>query len=328
MKEIIKWLLVPLALVVLATFLLVVVSQTAQVVELADRISPSLGTVVLWTIIVIFALLVLAPFIVLGRLPRTLIVPEVAEGPEYEQYLRRLARRLSGNELASDGRIVEVDELEQAIARVDARCNEVIRETAAAVFLITAVSQSGRFDALAVLSAQSKMVLTIARTYYQRPSARQLLYLYANVAGTALVAGEIDDIEIEEQIQPILDASLGGMLGIIPGASTIAALLTNMVLTGSANAFFTLRVGVIARRYCAPTVKQDRRAVRRGAASEALRMLRPVISEGTAKLAKGVRDRVRTKLSRSEKAPKSVVERRNAEVEKRRWWHSLRRTGR
>ena len=318
------WLFVPASLLVLATFLLVVVSQTAQVVELADRISPLFGTVVLWATIAVFTLLVLVPVVVLGRLPRTLTIPDAADGPEYEQYLRRLADRLSKNQLASAGGTVEIRDVEEAIARLDVRCNEIIRETAATVFLVTAVSQSGRFDALTVLGAHSRMVLAIAQAYYQRPSARQLLHLYANVAGTALIASEIEDIDIEEQVQPIIDASMGGFLGMIPGASTIAALLTNMVLTGSANAFFTLRVGIIARRYCAPIARPDRRAVRRAAAREALQMLRPVVSEGTAKVAGGIRDRVKSKFGRSTKPPQSVVERRNAELERRRWWHSLR----
>lgn len=323
-KRTVMWLLVPISLIVLVAFLLIVVSQTAQVVELADRISPLFGTIVLWVIIGVFTLLVLVPVIVLGRLPRTLTLPDDADGPEYEQYLHRLAERLSKSELASNGQIIKVNELEQAIARVDARCNEIIRETAATVFLVTAVSQSGRFDAVTVLSAQSKMVLAIARAYFQRPSVRQILHLYANVAGTALVASEIDDIDIEEQIQPIIDASLGGIFGMIPGVSTVAALATNMILTGSANAFFTLRVGVIARRYCAPIIREDRRAVRRAAATEALKMLRPVLSEGTAKIGEGIRDRVKGRFARSKNSPRSVVERRNAELDKRRWWHSLR----
>ena len=129
---------------------------------------------------------------------------------------------------------------------------------ATTVFLTTAVSQSGRLDALLVLMAQSRMVWRVAHLYYQRPSLREMAHLYTNVAATAFVAGELDDIELHQMIQPVVAASLGTMGGAIPGFQVFTTIAVNSLLSGSANAFLTLRVGMIAKAYCGSLVAQPR----------------------------------------------------------------------
>ena len=48
--------------------------------------------------------------------------------------------------------------------------------------------------------------------------------------------------------------------------------MVNSVFSGAANAFLTLRVGIIAKRYCASLVLAERWAIRRAATVEAARM--------------------------------------------------------
>ena len=48
------------------------------------------------------------------------------------------------------------------------------------------------------------MVWRVAHLYYQRPSLREMTYLYANVAATSFVAGELDDLELHQMIQPVV----------------------------------------------------------------------------------------------------------------------------
>ena len=103
------------------------------------------------------------------------------------------------------------------------------------------------------------MIWRIARVYYQRPMLRDLIRLYANVAGTAFLASELDDIDISEQVQPILSSALGPLAVMVPGVQLAASILVNSVLTGTANAFLTLRVGIIAKRYCGSLVVAERR---------------------------------------------------------------------
>ena len=85
--------------------------------------------------------------------------------------------------------------IDEALRVLDDDANAIIKQMASTVFLTTAVSQSGRLDGLLVLAAQSRMVWRVAHLYYQRPSLREMLYLYANVAATSFVAGELDDLE-------------------------------------------------------------------------------------------------------------------------------------
>ncbi len=92
------------------------------------------------------------------------------------------------------------------------------------------------------------MVWEIAFLYYQRPSVRDLLNLYANVASTAFVAGELQDLDLLEQMEPVVTTALGGLVGAVPGMTAFAVLFVNSVTNGGANAFLTLRVGMIARR--------------------------------------------------------------------------------
>jgi len=137
------------------------------------------------------------------------------------------------------------------------------------VFLSTAISQSGRLDAFVVLGANVRLVFRIARIYLQRPTLRDMAYLYANVAGTAFVAGEIDDIDISEQMEPIVASTMGGLAGAGPGLGAAANIPTASVLSGAANAYLSLRIGHIARQYSGSLVIADRRRVRRLASSSA-----------------------------------------------------------
>jgi hypothetical protein len=132
------------------------------------------------------------------------------------------------------------------------------------------------------------MVWRIARLYYQRPTFRDLIQLYANVAGTAFLASEFEDIDISEQVEPILSTTLGALAVTIPGVQLAASILVNSVLTGTANAFLTLRVGIIARRYCGSLVLTEKRTLRRTASAEAAKLLGSIVRQGTMKLSKAL----------------------------------------
>ena len=126
---------------------------------------------------------------------------------------------------------------------LDEDATRIVKQMATTVFLTTAVSQSGRLDALLVLVTQSRMIWRIAHLYYQRPSVRELVHLYSNVAATAFVVGELDDLELHQMIQPVAAGSLGTVAGAIPGFQVMTTIVVNSLLSGSANAFLTLRVG-------------------------------------------------------------------------------------
>lgn len=283
MLENLKRVILPLALLVIVGFLVMVVSQTAQVVDMASRIDPRLGTVVLWGLLAIYAGLVLVPLMRLLLMPRPLRPPEKDEGPEFERHLKRLGRRLASNRQLT-GHAFDLSSrqgVEAALAVLDERAEAEIRSRAATVFLMTAISQSGRLDGLLVLVNQTQMVYQIAKIYYQRPTLRDLARLYANVAATAFIVGELEDSEVGDQLAAMTAASAGSVVGAVPGLQAVTALFVNSLVTGSASAFLTLRVGLIAKGYCDALVKPQRKTLRRGASAQALKMLSAIVSRGS-----------------------------------------------
>jgi len=273
---------------ILFFFVLFVINQTAQVVDLASRVSPLAGAVVFWFLIGLYAAVILMTAVVFLRLPKPLIPPESEEAPEFPAYLKALRKRLSSHPLLKGEDLSSREQIEQALAVLSRSCDEIIQKSAATVFVSTAISQSGRLDAVFVLSTQWRMVWQIAKVYYQRPTLRDLGYLYSNVAATVFMASELDDIDVTEQVQPVISSTLGAVSLTIPGMQALTSILVNSVLTGAANAFLTLRVGIIAKRYCGSLVLAERKSIRRWAAVEAAKLLGSIVRQGTGRVSRAL----------------------------------------
>jgi hypothetical protein len=300
MKKTLKTLLLLGSGLVLLSFGVVVVNQTAQVVELAKQAHPTLGTATLWVMVATYSGLIVVPIVIVLRMPRALTPPATESGPEFEAHLTALGRRLDSNPRVPIplGPSPARRDVEDALRILDVEANSVVKQMATTVFLTTAVSQSGRLDALLVLMAQSRMIWRVAHLYYQRPSVREMAHLYTNVAATAFVAGELDDIELHQMIQPVVAASLGTVGGAIPGFQVFTTIAVNSLLSGSANAFLTLRVGMIAKAYCSSLVAQPRTRLRRSATAEAARMLSGIVKESGARVRDALWQEVKQKLPR------------------------------
>jgi Domain of unknown function (DUF697) len=282
------------------SFTVVVINQTAGVVQLAKEIHPVAGTVTLWGLLLAYTGMIAVPLVIVIRMPKPLEPPTTESGPEFENHLKRLGERLAANPRVKLAAIQPVDRqgIEKAIRVLDDDANTIVKQMATTVFLTTAVSQSGRLDALLVLAAQSRMVWRIAHLYYQRPSLRELTHLYANVAMTSFVAGELDDLELHQMIQPVVAGTLGAAGGVIPGFQVLTTIMVNSLLSGSANAFLTLRVGIIAKDFCGSLVAKPRTQVRRAAGSEAARLLSGIVKESGARVRDAIWREVKLKIPR------------------------------
>ena len=279
---------------VIVAFAVFLVNQTAQVVALADRAHPLFGNVVFWTLLVLYAFCLLVPTFLILRLPPPLVPPEDETSAEFARHLERLTKRLRRNPLLRDRTIATRAEVDDALRVLDRRADEMTKAAGAQVFITTAVSQNGSLDGIIVLAAQSKLVYEIARVYYQRPSLRDMVWLYGNVASTAFVAGELEDIDLSEQVQPILSSVAGSAAGAIPGFQAASTLFVSSVMTGAANALLTMRVGVITKQYSRALSVPQKRLVRRTALVQATGMLGGVVMDG----AKRVWDAILTAGSR------------------------------
>ena len=277
------------SILVVLLFFLFMANQTIVITDFFERLKPGLGNPVLYLLLAVYALCLGVPLVIFLRYPRPLRAPPTKSDPAYNQHLERLKNRLSGNPNIGKAFREPPDEaeIEAALTILGVRADAIIKREASVVFMITAISQSGRFDAISVLLAQSRMVWRVAHLYYQRPTVRDMLYLYANIAVSAFVATEIEDLEIDEQLEPVIGGLVAGSAaGAIPGASVIASFLVSSVLTGAANSLFTLRVGVLTKKYCASLTHQGRRTMRRAATVEALGMLGGIVFKSGTVLSK------------------------------------------
>lgn len=280
----VRYVLTALSGFVVLCFSLFVINQTYQVVMLARAINPVLGQVVLYGLLIAYVVSLSVPAVILWRVPRALRPPESEDSPEFAAYLKQLAARLARNPYLAGQAILATDRasIESALTLLDARATEIIQATASIVFVTTAISQNGRLDGLMVLVTQSRMVWQVVHVYNQRPSLRELLDLYANVAATTFLASQLADLDLTDQVQPIIASAIGvSMAGAVPMATTLATILTHALVEGSANAFLTLRVGVIARRRCSSLTSAQRSVLRRSASFEAAGMLGGIVVKAT-----------------------------------------------
>ena len=284
MNRSIKYIFVLLALFILVAGTVMVVNQTNQFVQFATQFDERLGRPVFWGLITLYAVLIITPIVLFFCLPKALMPPDDETSPAYEKHLSLLKTRLKTNPRTKGLALETREDIEQAIDVLNVRAEDIIKNTASQVFLSTAVSQNGNLDAIVVLSAQSRMVWQVTHVYYQRPTLREMSQLYANVVFAALVAGRLDDVDIGELVAPIASTATASIAGAIPGLTVIS----NCILSGAANAFFTLRVGVITTQYCNALVARDKSLVRKFATTEAARLLGSIVSAGTKQVMKGV----------------------------------------
>jgi hypothetical protein len=289
MPKTVKKILLVVAAFVLVVFAIFLFNQTMQIVQSARTVNLTFGNAVLWGLILTYCILLATPFVLWFRLPKRVLPPETSEGAEFDRFLLDFKKRLSRHPRLRGLPLDSTADIEAALQTLDKHADDVVTSTASAVFLSTAVLQSGRLDVLVVFAAQTRLIWQIAHVYYQRPSLRDFVQLYANVASTAFIAAGIEDIDVDVLVGTIF----GSTVASIPGMH----LLASSVLSGSANAFLTLRVGMITKEYCRCTVRVEKTGLRRAATLKAAKLLGSIVREGTVKLSKATMTASRMKLS-------------------------------
>ena len=259
-----------------------IIAGVTSLISLAERIHPIAGTIVFWSVCLAAGFFALYCVIAYARLPAALVPPVEESGPNYDAYLEALRVRLAVNPRTRGKPLATEEEIENAVGLLSAEADSIVRSTASMVFLSTALMQNGRLDGLIVLFTQIQMVGRIARIYVQRPSPRELVRLYANVAGTAFIASGLESLELGEMVAPLAVSVVPALKGGIPGLSGISALLVRCVSNGAANAFLTLRVGEVARRYCELTSRCPPELIRKSATAAAVQHLSRIVRENGA----------------------------------------------
>ena len=259
-----------------------IIAGVTSLISLAERIHPIAGTIVFWSVCLAAGFFALYCVIAYAKLPAALVPPEEESGPKYDAYLQALRARLAANPRTRSKSLATAEDIENAVGHLSAEADSIVRRTASTVFLSTALMQNGRLDALILLFTQIQMVGRVARIYVQRPSPRELMRLYANVAGTAFLASGLESLDLGEMVAPLATSMVPALKGGIPGLSGISALLVRCVSNGAANAFLTLRVGEVARRYCELTSRCPPELIRKSATAAAVQHLGRIVRENGA----------------------------------------------
>lgn len=281
-------------IVLFFTVLLVIfiINQTNQLVSFFAGVSPLLGQIVLFMLLLLYAAIIIVPLVSIYSKPAALLPPEDAESEKYRLYLKKLAARLSKNPYLEKEPVdpEKPEAIGAALSKLDKKADEAIKNAASGIFIMTAISQYGALDAAIVIITQMRMIWQVTTLYNQRPTLRELAYLYGNVFATAFLATRIENIDlIEDQLEPVIASLMGSSLSsLAPTFNTAATIITNAVIQGSANAFLTLRVGVITRQYCSSLIRPERSQLRRSAMVQATALLAKVMSDSTYQVSRAV----------------------------------------
>lgn len=283
-----------------------VVSSVAQLSTVVDQFVPGAGRYFFLTVCGLLLVLALVPVYLYFRMPPPLVPPADDSGQAQEAFMRQLKERLSKNPALAGDPLETQEDVARAMHKLGALADALVKQHASTVFLSTAVMQNGRLDGLVVLLTQLRMVWLVSNVFFQRPSPRQLLYLYGNVGTSVILAQNIQDIEFTELAAPIVISVFPSLNGAIPGMQGVTNLVLNSLANGSANAFMTLRVGVLARMYCESLHSPEGGALRSSATRRSLELLGTITREQGTAIANGALGLVGSKLGAAFEGAKSA----------------------
>lgn len=114
-----------------------------------------------------------------------------------------------------------------------------IKSAAKTAFVTTAISQTAFYDMFSMLSVNLHLIRTIVESCGYRPSGAALLGLYVRILKATFLAGGLEEMDLEE----LLPLVTGNAAMKLPGLVFASA------AQGTVNAFMTIRVGILTKKY-------------------------------------------------------------------------------
>ena len=206
-----------------------------------------------------------------------------ADGRARQKWCRRLANNLLENVQLTKEEQEQVkgflrleDETDDKLIeffdrKITPELNREMYDTAKKIFIITAISQNSVYDMLGMASANFNLIKRITEICGFRPNNAQVFRLYIRVLSITLIAGNLEEMNIEELIPMATEGALGKALGIVAASAT----------QGAVNALTTLRMATIAKNYLLNAdVSLTRKELRRKSYAEALSILKNIMKQG------------------------------------------------
>ncbi|SDK34271.1 protein of unknown function [Maridesulfovibrio ferrireducens] len=268
----------------LAGFILFMLNQISALAQLCASYFPQSYDYILFGLSGLFLIICISPLVMFIFRPGPLTMPDNPTPAEQEKYIRKLCKRLRSNKHVRKMKLnlSRNEDLDLALNGLDEISTEKMKSVASRIFLSTAISQNGKLDSFIVLGSLTKLVWDVSKIYNQRPSLRDMISVYSNVAVTAFFASAVEDLDIQSQIEAIMSPVLAGSaLGMIPGAGGLTSIITASILDGSTNAFLALRVGIITRGHFSYRADKKTAGYRRGVLKEAAGLLLSIAVNST-----------------------------------------------
>lgn len=288
-----KSLVITVAAILLFSFIIIMVNQVAQLINLAMSINPLFGKILFWFFTLLSTISVFFIILHISSLNKPLVIPNENNLEEYSNYLIKLRKRLMKNKYLIKNNYIwepdesDIDSINRALSILDIESKNIIKAQATSVFITTVISQNGSLDSVFVFVSAMKLVWRLSIHYNQRPAISDLVKLYSNVFGTVLLSRQIDDLDlVAEQLEPVISSLLGGTVGtIVPGISYVVSFVVDSVLEGSINTLLTLRVGLITQKYCRSITKIEPRTIGKASTIVACEILGNIITDNSKKIA-------------------------------------------
>lgn len=300
---------VPFAVVCVGVLLFLVL--LSGVLSIGDRLyalHPLLAGVFYIVVVLLIALGIALPLVRIAAHPIfSLRRLRDSQGAARLRWCRRLAKNLAQNADLAPGEISELQDClgagEQApdrlivffekyvVPRIDAQTKRYAR----IAFSTTAVSQSSLVDAFTMLTLGFDLVKSIVESCGFRPTNLVLFRLYLRVMAGAMVAGSLEDMDLEALVAGALGNGSGGHL---------SGLLMASAAQGFVNAFLMFRIGCLTKRYlCTVEGPTTMAFLRKGSYADALALMRSsgfvgealnMVKDKAASAASSVADKVKT----------------------------------
>ena len=297
--------------IVLFTSLLILVfmSLVSNALEIGERLGKThwiveaafyvlIGVVVLGGIVYPLVGVFFAPIFSLEKLHH-------ADGSARQKWCKRLVNNLIENVELTEEELAEVkgylkmeDETDDKLIeffdrKIRPELEHEIYDTAKKVFIITAVSQNSVYDMLGMASANFSLIKRITQICGFRPNNAQVFRLYLRVLAMTLLAGNLEEMNIEELIPMATEGALGKALGIVAASAA----------QGAVNALTTLRMASITKNYLLNAdVSMTRKELRKKSYAESFEILKNILKQG---MQEKVKDPVRNFFSRKKEETES-----------------------
>lgn len=204
-----------------------------------------------------------------------------ANGDARKRWCKKLVKNLLDNVDLTEEEKVQVkgyleckDETDDKLIeffdrKIRPEINAEIYDTAKKVLIITAVSQNSLYDMLGMASANFCLVRRIVEICGFRPTTPQVIRLYIKILSYTLLAGALEDLNIDELLPLAMEGTFSKISGIVLASAT----------QGTINALTTLRIAVLTKNYLLNAdVAQTRKELRKKSYTEAYSILKEIVA--------------------------------------------------